>query len=79
MNYWKNAIHDKNILVNNSPTTESYIVRNSDELIHRTHRHEPPVFGTIQLVGITDELIAVNKPASMPSITYFLISSFDCV
>jgi 23S rRNA-/tRNA-specific pseudouridylate synthase len=64
--YWENAIKDSNILVNNAPTSKSYIVRNSDELLHRTHRHEPPVFGQITLVDETDELVAVSKPASMP-------------
>jgi 23S rRNA-/tRNA-specific pseudouridylate synthase len=65
--YWKDAIKDSNILVNNSPTSEAYIVKNSDELVHRTHRHEPPVFGAIALIGETEDLIAVCKPASMPS------------
>ena len=56
------------MLVNGNPTNESYIIRNSDLLLHRTHRHEPPVFGEITLIGETADLIAISKPASMPSI-----------
>ena len=36
-----------------------------DKLIHKTHRHEPPVQGSLELIGETDEYVAVNKPASM--------------
>ena len=39
---------------------------NSDRVVHRTHRHEPPVKGVVQLVGETEDLMAVCKPASMP-------------
>lgn len=78
MNYWKLAIQDTNILVNGNPVTENYIIRNSDLLLHKTHRHEPPVFGEITLVGETSDLIAVCKPASMPSISsYFNFIQFN--
>lgn len=29
-------------------------------------RHEPPVFGEVQLVGETEDYFAVCKPSSMP-------------
>ena len=34
---------------------------------HFLHRHEPPVpAGSIEVVGVTDDIVAVNKPAGMP-------------
>ena len=37
-----------------------------DVMLHRTHRHEPPIVGAISLVGETADLIAINKPSSVP-------------
>ncbi|GIL76044.1 hypothetical protein Vretimale_5685 [Volvox reticuliferus] len=34
---------------------------------HFIHRHEPPVLaGEVQILGITDDFVAVNKPACLP-------------
>ncbi|KXZ50865.1 hypothetical protein GPECTOR_14g116 [Gonium pectorale] len=34
---------------------------------HFIHRHEPPVLaGDVQILGITDDFVAVNKPACLP-------------
>jgi 23S rRNA-/tRNA-specific pseudouridylate synthase len=35
-------------------------------MMHRTHRHEPPVIGKVTLVGDRDDILAINKPASIP-------------
>lgn len=39
---------------------------NKYSCICSVNRHEPPVFGQVEIVGETDEILAVNKPASMP-------------
>lgn len=36
--YWKNAIKLGHVRINNKVVDESYVFRNSDQLIHRTHR-----------------------------------------
>jgi 23S rRNA-/tRNA-specific pseudouridylate synthase len=64
--YWHNAISSGRVTVNRQATAPDYLIQNSDRIVHRTHRHEPPVKGCIDLVGETDDLLAVCKPASMP-------------
>jgi hypothetical protein len=64
--YWYQAIKSGRVTVNGSQTTPEYVIMNSDRVVHRTHRHEPPVKGVVQLVGETEDLMAVCKPASMP-------------
>jgi 23S rRNA-/tRNA-specific pseudouridylate synthase len=67
MNYWTHAISCGHIRINNKKTKEDYIIKNGDRLLHRTHRHEPSVVGAVSLVAETDDIVAVSKPASMPS------------
>ena len=64
--YWKDAIRNGFVRVNGQKVTEQYKFRNSDAFAHLTHRHEPPVMGSVSLVGETAELLAVCKPPSMP-------------
>jgi len=64
--YWKNALLMGHVQINNQVTSFHYIIQNNDKLSHRTHRHEPPIVGSISLVGDTETLMAVNKPASLP-------------
>lgn len=64
--YWRNAIDMGHVRVNNNIVKTDYIFKNSDEMLHRTHRHEPPVMGDVTLVGETEKLLAVCKPPTMP-------------
>ena len=64
--YWLNAVSDGNILVNGNIVNEHYQFENSDKLLHRTHRHEPPVTGDVEFLGENDKVLAINKPASLP-------------
>ena len=64
--YWINALINGHIRVNSQKVPLDYRFRNSDRLLHRTHRHEPPVFGEIELIGETEDILAVSKPPSMP-------------
>ena len=45
------------------------ILRGGDMIVHRVHRHEPPVFAQgipIRVEGAVDDYVAVYKPAGMP-------------
>lgn len=64
--YWMNAISNGQVKINGQIVGEDYRFRNSDSMVHRTHRHEPPIFGAIALVGETVDLLAICKPPSMP-------------
>lgn len=64
--YWEEAIAAGNVRINNKITSPTHILRNGEALLHRTHRHEPPVMGRIEFVQELGDLIAVCKPASMP-------------
>ena len=64
--YWENAISNGNVLINSKIVPKTYKFKNSDALLHRTHRHEPPVYGELKFIGETDELLAVCKPTSIP-------------
>lgn len=64
--YWSDAIRNGFVRVNGKKITEQYKFKNSDDFAHLTHRHEPPVMGSVSLIGETDSLVAVCKPPSMP-------------
>ena len=64
--YWTNAISNGQVKINGQIVGEDYRFRNSDLMVHRTHRHEPPIFGAITLVGETADMLAICKPPSMP-------------
>ena len=65
-NYWINAIEGGRVKVNSKVVNKSYRLKNGDAILHRTHRHEPPVFGRITFVGESEYCLAVSKPPSMP-------------
>ena len=45
----------------------NYIIKNGDVLTHMRHRHELPVVDDpIEIVAETDDILAVNKPCSIP-------------
>ena len=65
--YYRDAIVTGRIVVNNKKVSTDYLLKNGDVICHTVHRHEPPVpYFPICVVGETDELIAVNKPSSIP-------------
>jgi len=64
--YWVDVISLGNVLINDRKVSSDYVMRNGDRLLHRSHRHEPPIVGEIKLLGETSDLIAVSKPASLP-------------
>ena len=41
--YYEEALKDGRILVNSKICDEAYELKNGDVMVHRAHRHEPPV------------------------------------
>lgn len=64
--YWKKAIQTGKILVNNNKVSLDYIIKNNDFITHYSHRHEPPVYNQLELVGYNENLVGINKPSSIP-------------
>ncbi|RKP08180.1 pseudouridine synthase, partial [Thamnocephalis sphaerospora] len=65
--YYQKAIESGVITINDQHVACDTIVRNSDMLAHRMHRHEPPVAADeIEIIARTDDMLAINKPASIP-------------
>jgi 23S rRNA-/tRNA-specific pseudouridylate synthase len=64
--YWVNGVNKGFIRINGQKSAANYLLKNSDKLAHKAHRHEPMIYGEIQLVGETPELLAVSKPSSIP-------------
>jgi len=49
------------------PTYKDYRVKNGDLLVHKTIRKELPVYGgDVQIVFEDEDLVAIDKPPSMP-------------
>ncbi|OAF70511.1 23S rRNA pseudouridine synthase, partial [Intoshia linei] len=60
-------IKNGRIKVNHKKTSLSYVIQQSDLLTNLTHRHEGIVTNEkIEIIGETNDLIAFNKPASIP-------------
>ena len=67
MDYYKFQIIKGNILVNKQKVAPEYTLCNSDLITHSIHRHEPPVTDeSIQILHLDDQMVVVNKPASLP-------------
>lgn len=47
--------------------TQGTVLKDNDVICNKVHRHEPPVAGNaLEIIDLTDELIVVNKPSSIP-------------
>lgn len=65
--YYRHAIENGLILVNNQEVKENYIVRNGDLLVHKVTRCEPPVLNTPVIISYDlPNILVVAKPGSMP-------------
>mmetsp|Transcript_54519 Transcript_54519/g.152022 ORF Transcript_54519/g.152022 Transcript_54519/m.152022 type:complete len:476 (-) Transcript_54519:92-1519(-) len=76
--YYRDAIIEGRMRVRGNVVSPEYQLRNGDAVTHETMRHEPPVLGgagalsedgraaQIAVVGETEELVAVDKPPTMP-------------
>lgn len=67
MDYYKRAIASGKIKINNKPVSEDQGLKNGDLLNTLVHRHEPPVVHQdIEFLRNDDEMVVINKPASIP-------------
>ena len=58
---------DGGITVNYKKISPDYIVNNNEIIAHVTHRHEVPVTAApIKIVHSDDDLLVIDKPASIP-------------
>ena len=74
--YYEAAIAQGRILVSDHKVAPTYIIQGIDVLCHCVHRHEPAVAIShhnnstptcmISIVGETDTILAVDKPATLP-------------
>ena len=65
--YFKNAIENKKILINNKPTEANYILKRNDFLTHFTIRKENPIINSkLEIVYEDKNFLVVNKPSSWP-------------
>ncbi|XP_050390895.1 uncharacterized protein LOC126810023 [Patella vulgata] len=65
--FYRRHIELGKVEVNGKRVTENYIIKNGDEISHTIHRHENPVLGgNIEIISDTDDLLVINKPASIP-------------
>jgi len=67
MKHKENAIKDGKITVNGKPIEKSYILKDSDLVMHELLRHERRVFNRpIDIIHDDSKYLVVNKPASIP-------------
>lgn len=65
--YYKKAIEEGKITVNEEKVDEDYILQNGDRIKHFTIRRELPVYNVpFTKLYEDDELYAINKPPSIP-------------
>ncbi|KAK9831135.1 hypothetical protein WJX74_004556 [Apatococcus lobatus] len=65
--YYEDAFRKGRLRVEGSKVTATTPLKTSQRIIHSLHRHEPPVLSQpLQVVGVTDDLVAVSKPATWP-------------
>ncbi|VDO93283.1 unnamed protein product [Soboliphyme baturini] len=67
-NYFEDSIKLGRITVNDAKVDVSYKLKDSDIVRNICHRHEMPVLDrSVKIIADTDELIAINKPCSLPA------------
>ncbi|KAF1324573.1 Rna pseudouridylate synthase, partial [Globisporangium splendens] len=66
--YYKFALQSGRITVNHAIVPPDTILKNGDLIIHKAHRHEPPVSAQeVAFVYEDDDLLVVSKPPSIPT------------
>ena len=58
--YWKVAIEEGLVKVNGQKVTADYPINHKDYISHCTHRHEPPVSGSIEFVAEVSKLLQTS-------------------
>lgn len=71
--YYRRAIQGGQVYVNDKQADLDTVVRNGEQIRHRTHKHEPPVPSKdIKIVHQDDELVVIDKPSGIPVCPYLL-------
>ncbi|GLD93221.1 hypothetical protein PINS_up001813 [Pythium insidiosum] len=66
--YYRAAIASGRITINNRIVSPDTVIKNRDLVVHKAHRHEPPVSGEeVVIHHEDDEVLVVAKPPSMPT------------
>lgn len=68
--YWDNAIRCGHVRINNNVVTNSYVIRNSDALLHRTHRSTANCNPSELLTVFHAFLLFRHEPPVFGNITY---------
>lgn len=64
---YKKSIQTGMLTVNNKTVEIDYVINNNDLISNKIHRHEVPVTTkAIEIVHLDDDLLVINKPASIP-------------
>ncbi|KAI8369647.1 pseudouridine synthase [Radiomyces spectabilis] len=65
--YYRYAIENGLITINDLPVTVNTIVKNSDVISHKIHRHEPPCSDKpVKIVYEDKDLYVIDKPGGIP-------------
>ncbi|KAL9976467.1 hypothetical protein ACROYT_G013774 [Oculina patagonica] len=65
--YYEKAITAGKITVNGGVVSQNTILKDNDVICNKVHRHEPPVVGSpLEIIELTDEVVVLNKPSSIP-------------
>ena len=65
--YYKEAVERGLITVDGAQVGLDHILRDNQVICHKIHRHEPPISGEpLEVLFRSDQMLVVNKPASMP-------------
>uniref|UniRef100_UPI00358E71F6 pseudouridylate synthase RPUSD2-like n=1 Tax=Myxine glutinosa TaxID=7769 RepID=UPI00358E71F6 len=67
ISYYEAAAEGGRLSLNGGRADMETVLQDNDLIRNTVHRHEPPVMGAcLQLLANTDEVVVVNKPASLP-------------
>ncbi|CAI8032883.1 RNA pseudouridylate synthase domain-containing protein 2 [Geodia barretti] len=65
--YYEKAIRSGKVTVNDKRATMETVLHHNDLMVHRVHRHEPPVSADpLTILHLDSDILAINKPHSIP-------------
>ena len=65
--YYRQCIENGAVFVNDKPARVDTVLRDSDLISHRIHRHEPPVTAEpVTIVSQDENIMVIDKPSGIP-------------